>query len=137
MPKNSRCVNCKQPGRLKGCIVYSTYNFTPPNANLGKIALIPAYNQHARKAVILDYEIVRVLGASGCEYSELIRVSMVDFLSSELILNIYISPQGKIILWCTKFSGVNHFILEEKKQEGKLIKGWQAARDLLWQFINA
>lgn len=137
MPKNSRCVNCKQPGRSKGCMVYSTHDFAPPNANLGKMAPTPAYNRHAHKAVVLDCEMVGVLGTSGRECSELVRVSAVDFLSGELILDTYVSPQGKVISWRTKFSGVNRSVLEEKKQEGKLIKGWQAARNLLWQFIDA
>ncbi len=101
------------------------------------MAPTPAYNQDARKAVVIDCEMVGVLGASGREYSELVRVSAVDFLSSELILDTYVSPQGHVISWRTKFSGVNPSVLAEKKREGKLIKDWQAARDLLWQFIDA
>ncbi|OJJ04442.1 hypothetical protein ASPVEDRAFT_172673 [Aspergillus versicolor CBS 583.65] len=137
MPKKSRCVNCKQPGSSKGCIVYSSHAFAPPNANLGKMAPTPAYNREARKAVVIDCEMVGVLGASGRECSVLVRVSAVDFLSGELILDTYVSPQGKVISWRTKFSGVNRSVLEKKNQEGKVVKGWQAARDLLWQFIDA
>lgn len=101
------------------------------------MAPTPAYNRDALKAVVLDCEMVGILGASGRECSELVRVSAVDFLSGELILDTYVSPQGHVICWRTKFSGVNPSVLAEKKREGKLIKGWQAARDLLWQFIDA
>lgn len=101
------------------------------------MAPTPEYNQSAHKAVVLDCEMVGVLGANGRECSEVVRVSAVDFLSGEVIFDTYVSPNGYVISWRTKFSGVDSFLLSQKKREGKLIKGWRAARDLLWQFIDA
>ncbi|PWY64454.1 hypothetical protein BO83DRAFT_402559 [Aspergillus eucalypticola CBS 122712] len=137
VPKNARCVNCKQLGSSKGCTVFSAHEFAAPDAKLGEMAPTPAYNRAARKAVVLDCEMVGVLGADGRECSEVVRLSAVDFLSRELIIDTYVSPQGHVISWRTKFSGVNPSVLAEKTREGKLIKGWRAARDLLWQFIDA
>lgn len=133
----AHCVGCQQLGSSKGCIVLSIHDFAAPDEKLGMMAPTPAYNQSARKAVVLDCEMVGVLGASGRECSEVVRVSAVDFLSGEVIFDTYVSPQSYVISWRTKFSGVNSFVLAQKKREGKLIKGWQAARELLWQFIDA
>ncbi|KAL5356252.1 ribonuclease H-like domain-containing protein [Aspergillus floccosus] len=135
--KKARCFNCKQPGRSKGCIIFSAHAFAAPDEKLGNMARTPAYKRGARKAIVLDCEMVGVLGASGREHSEVVRLSAVDFLSGEVIIDTYVSPQGLVISWRTKFSGVNASVLAEKEQEGKSIMGWQAARDLLWQFIDA
>ncbi|PKY00419.1 hypothetical protein P168DRAFT_330261 [Aspergillus campestris IBT 28561] len=121
----------------KGCTVLSVHNFAAPDAKLGMMAPTPAYNQSAHKAIVLDCEMVGVLGANGRECSEVVRVSAVDFLSGEIIFDTYVSPQGHVISWRTKFSGVNSFLLAEKQREGKLINGWRAARHLLWRFIDA
>ncbi|GES60480.1 RNA exonuclease [Aspergillus terreus] len=113
------------------------FQFAEPDAKLHKMAPTPAYNPGARKAVVLDCEMVGVLGASGREHSEVVRFSAVDFLSGEVMIDTYVSPQGRVTSWRTKFSGVNASVLAEKEQEGKSIKGWRAARNLLWQFIDA
>lgn len=88
---------------------------------------------------MLDCEMVEVLRAGGHNYkcSEVVRVSAVNFLRGEVIIDTYVSPPGHVISWHTKFSGVNSSVLTEKKRAGKLIKGWRAARNLLWQFIDA
>jgi DNA polymerase III epsilon subunit-like protein len=101
------------------------------------MALAPVYNPNARKAVVLDCEMVGVLGANHRETSEVVRLSAVDYLSGEALIDTYISPQGHVISWRTKFSGVDAAILREKKREGKVISGWRAARNLLWSFIDA
>ncbi|GAB1214977.1 hypothetical protein ATERTT37_004159 [Aspergillus terreus] len=101
------------------------------------MAPTPTYNPGARKAVVLDCEMVGVLGASGREHSEVVRFSAVDFLSGEVIIDSYVSPQGRVTSWRTKFSGVNASVLAEKERQGKSIMGWRAARNLLWQFIDA
>lgn len=133
----ARCINCKQLGRSRGCIVRSAHDFAAPDAKLSKMAPTPAYKRGAHKAVVLDCEMVGVLGAGSRECSEVVRVSAVDFLSRDVIIDTYVSPQGHVVSWRTKFSGVNPSVLAEKKRAGKLIKGWRAARDLLWQFIDA
>jgi DNA polymerase III epsilon subunit-like protein len=100
------------------------------------MAPAPGYNPNARQAVVLDCEMVGVLGANHRESSEVVRVSAVDFLSGEVLLDTYVSPQGQVISWRTKFSGVNASILRAKKREGKVVDGWRAARDLLWRAID-
>ncbi|KAG2417111.1 hypothetical protein HFD88_008329 [Aspergillus terreus] len=135
--KKARCVKCGQVGSSKGCITFSAHKFAAADAKLHKMAPTPAYNRGARKAVVLDCEMVGVLGASGREHSEVVRFSAVDFLSAEVIIDTYVSPQGRVTSWRTKFSGVNASVLAEKEQQGKSIMGWRAARNLLWQFIDA
>ncbi|KAL2802559.1 ribonuclease H-like domain-containing protein [Aspergillus granulosus] len=135
--ERARCVNCPQIGNSNGCIVLSAHDFAAPDAKLSEMAPTPVYNPTARKAVVLDCEMVGVLGANSCEISEVVRLSAVDFLTGEVLVDTYVSPQRPVISWRTKYSGVNALLLREKMLEGNVIKGWKAARDRLWQFINA
>ncbi|CEL06026.1 hypothetical protein ASPCAL07138 [Aspergillus calidoustus] len=136
IPRTARCVNCLKLGPSGGCIVLPTHDFAAPDAKLSEMAPAPGYNPNARQAVVLDCEMVGVLGANHRESSEVVRVSAVDFLSGEVLLDTYVSPQGQVISWRTKFSGVNASILRAKKREGKVVDGWRAARDLLWRVID-
>ncbi|KAL2795441.1 hypothetical protein BJX66DRAFT_302078 [Aspergillus keveii] len=137
VPKTARCVNCPKLGPSGGCIVLPAHDFAPANAKLSQMALVPVYNPNAREALVLDCEMVGVLDANHRETSEVVRVSAVDFLSGEVLIDTYVSPQGHVVSWRTKFSGVDAAILREKKREGKVISGWRAARTLLWSFIDA
>ncbi|KAJ0422233.1 hypothetical protein BJY00DRAFT_280453 [Aspergillus carlsbadensis] len=137
VPKTARCVNCPKLGPSGGCIVLPTHDFAAPDAKLREMARTPVYSPNARQAVVLDCEMIGVLGANNRESSEVVRVSAVDFVTGEVLVDTYVSPQGHVISWRTKFSGVNAAILREKEREGKVITGWRAARDLLWQFVDA
>ncbi|KAL4866238.1 hypothetical protein BDV12DRAFT_173319 [Aspergillus spectabilis] len=135
--KYSRCINCPKVGNTGGCIVLAAHDFGAPDANLSEMTPTPVYNPIARKAVVLDCEMVGVLGANNRETSEVVRLSAVDFLTGEVLIDTYVSPKGHVISWRTKFSGVNASILREQKQRGNVIEGWKAARELVWHFIDA
>ncbi|KAL2835984.1 ribonuclease H-like domain-containing protein, partial [Aspergillus pseudoustus] len=137
--KNTRCVNCRQLGNNKGgCIVLSAHDFAAPDAKLRDMASTPASNPSARKAVVLDCEMVGVLGANNRETSELVRLSAVDFLTGEVLIDTYVAPGGQVISWRTKYSGVSAAVMREQTARGNVVEGgWKAARDRLWGVIDA
>ncbi|KAL4968489.1 uncharacterized protein BDV14DRAFT_167144 [Aspergillus stella-maris] len=115
-----------------------------PHAKLSRMKQTPqpVSNSTARAAIALDCEMVGVLettpGSYTREQSEVVRVVAIDFLTGEVLLDTYVSPLGRVISWRTKYSGVNAFILAQKKREKRVLSGgWTAAREALYRFIDA
>jgi hypothetical protein len=70
------------------------------------------------------------------EIGELVRLCAIDFLSGEILVDIYVVPEQEVVAWRTKFSGVTKALLEEMKRQGRTVDGWQAAREFLWQYVD-
>ncbi|KAL3457970.1 ribonuclease H-like domain-containing protein [Aspergillus heterothallicus] len=136
--KVARCINCPQVGNKGGCIVLPTHDFASPDAKLREMQQTPTStsNASARKAVVIDCEMVGVLGANNRETSEIVRLCAVDFLTGEVLIDTYVDPMGRVISWRSKFSGVTAAVMREKTRQGQVIHGWKAARKLLWRFID-
>jgi hypothetical protein len=81
---------------------------------------------------------VGVVGPNNSEVSEVVRLAAVDFLSGEVLVNIFVEPAAKqrVISWRTRVSGVSKTLLSEMKKRGQTVQGWKAARDLLWMFVD-
>jgi len=138
--KNARCVNCQQIGNSKksGCIVLPSHDFAAADAKLKEMAPTPSFNRNARKAVVLDCEMVGILGSNNREVSELVRLSAVDFLTGEVLIDTYVSPRGQVISWRTRYSGVNATVMRQQTARGNVVNGgWKAAREKLCGYIDA
>lgn len=85
-----------------------------------------------RKAVALDCEMVEL---TTC-HSELAYLSAIDFLTSEVLIDSFVAPTGTVVCWRTKFSGIDADNMGEAVRNGKALRGWYAARDKLWEFID-
>ncbi|KAI9368582.1 hypothetical protein BJX61DRAFT_546402 [Aspergillus egyptiacus] len=139
----SRCINCHQHGKSPGgCITLPSHSFRPANPKLSRMAHSPSpeANPDAREAVVLDCEMVGVLPPRGThEISEVVRLSAVDFLTGETLVNTFVepSPGQRVISWRSKVSGVTASLLEKMKRQGRTVRGWEAARGLLWEFVNS
>ncbi|KAL4875985.1 hypothetical protein BJY04DRAFT_210883 [Aspergillus karnatakaensis] len=132
----TRCLNCNTFGG-KGCIELPRHAFIPPDAKLANMKETPAHNPAARKAVVLDCEMVSVLGTNHQETSEVVTLSVVDFLTGETILNTFVDPGKRVLSWRSKISGVTPPLLLKMKKEGRVLPGWRAARDALWRVIDS
>lgn len=82
---------------------------------------------------------VDVAGNGGTFWREVVRLSAVDFLTGEILLNTLVLPTAKVIRWKSDITGITaETITEAKQRRGHgLLKGWKAARAELWRFINA
>ncbi|KAL4813095.1 ribonuclease H-like domain-containing protein [Aspergillus spinulosporus] len=136
--RKARCINCHKYGKNNGCIVLPTHDFKQADAKFAQSKLSPAKNANARQAVVLDCEMVGVAGPNNSEVNEVVRFAAVDFLSGEVLVNIFVEPAAKqrVISWRTRVSGVSKSLLSEMKERGQTVKGWKAARNLLWMFID-
>ncbi|KAL4735094.1 hypothetical protein BDV11DRAFT_196811 [Aspergillus similis] len=136
--RKARCINCHQYGKSKGYIVLSTHDFGQADVKFAQSKPSPAKNVNARQAVVLDCEMVGVLGPNNSEVNEVVRLAAVDFLSGEVLVNVFVELAAKqhVISWRTRVSGVSKSLLNEMKKRGQTVQGWKAARDLLWMFVD-
>lgn len=85
-----------------------------------------------RKAVVLDCEMVGVEGGA----SELVSLTAVDFLTSELIINSLVKPQQPVVDWRTQIHGISPAGLVMACAQGLTLDGWQAARTKLFEHVD-
>ncbi|KAI5296131.1 hypothetical protein KEM52_005504 [Ascosphaera acerosa] len=107
-------------------------------------------SQPKRRAVVLDCEMVGYVQQHDPEVpvkiqnpkekSEVIRVSAVDMLTGEVLINSFVAPPDKHqgnIHWRTSFTGVTAAVMEEKQAAGELIASWKDVRAQLWKYIDS
>lgn len=113
----------KRPGK-KTALPRGAFKCTPQSQ--------PAWDPAKRMAVALDCEMVE----TRTSHSELAYLSAVDFLTGEVLIDSFVVPTGTVLCWRTKTSGINADNMGEAMRSGKALRGWPAARDKLWEFIN-
>ncbi|KAL8993722.1 MAG: hypothetical protein Q9169_006131 [Polycauliona sp. 2 TL-2023] len=86
-------------------------------------------------AVALDCEMADVIGADGL-WREVIKVSAVDFLSGETLLDTLVLPTAKVRRWKTEITGITDQMMKEATRRGHSVRGWAEARFELWQHID-
>lgn len=139
--RKAACVKCNQIGNY-GCIALTTHDFALADPKLAHMQISPSpspkskSNRNARKAVVLDCEMVGVLGPNNGQVSEAIRVSAVDFLSGEILIDTYVEPAERIIAWRSQYSGVTPALFKDMKRRGRTVRGWRAARELVWKYVD-
>jgi DNA polymerase III epsilon subunit-like protein len=96
----------------------------------------PAYDPKNMKisAVSLDCEGVRV-GENGV--SEVARISAIDYLSGDILIDTLVQPTQPVTDWCTKYSGITEEAMVEAIAQGKTLNGWPEARASLFEHIDA
>lgn len=100
------------------------YSYTPspePNPSVPK-----------RKAVALDCEMVGV----GGNWSEVGRISAVDVLTGEIILDALVEPATRVTNWRTAYSGITQHAMAAAVQDRRALKGRTGALDALHALID-
>ncbi|KDN60853.1 putative exonuclease [Colletotrichum sublineola] len=84
-------------------------------------------------AVAIDCE----MGTAYDGESELIRVTLVDYFTSEILLDSLVYPQVPMQHYNTKWSGVSRQQMKDARDKGKCITGGPAAvRDAVWRWVS-
>ncbi|KAK2035987.1 hypothetical protein LZ31DRAFT_561459 [Colletotrichum somersetense] len=69
--------------------------------------------------------------------SELIRVTLVDYFTSEILLDSLVYPQVPMQHYNTKWSGVSRQQMNDAREKGKCITGGPAAvREAVWRWVG-
>lgn len=83
-------------------------------------------------AVAIDCE----MGTARNGDSELIRLSAVDYLTGEVLINNLVKPDQPMLHLNTKWSGVTFDQLNEAVRKRTTLKGKAGARKQLWKFVG-
>ncbi|KAK2002737.1 hypothetical protein LX36DRAFT_707567 [Colletotrichum falcatum] len=87
----------------------------------------------AHFAVAIDCE----MGTAYDGESELIRVTLVDYFTSEILLDSLVYPQVPMQHYNTKWSGVSRQQMRDARDKGKCISGGPAAvREAVWRWVG-
>ncbi|KAK1622783.1 ribonuclease H-like domain-containing protein [Colletotrichum phormii] len=111
------------------------YHKTPTHAllNLG-IDTVSSSQRVPRRAVAMDCE----MGVAYDGESELIRVTLIDYFTSEILLDSLVYPQVRMAHYNTRYSGVSRPDMEAAKSKGKCITGGLAnVRAAVWEWVSA
>lgn len=76
------------------------------------------------------------MGVSITNDSVLIRLSVVDYFTSQVLVDSLVVPDEPILHYNTRFSGVNHAQMMQAQAAGTCLRGTAAARDAAWQFVG-
>ena len=86
-----------------------------------------------RMAVALDCE----MGVSIYGEPELVRISLVDFFTGEILIDSLVYPRIRLQHLNTRYSGVTRGMLETARKRKQCIMGGRdAARALVWRYVG-
>ncbi|KZL84489.1 rna exonuclease [Colletotrichum incanum] len=113
------------------------YHRTPPHTLLDLLSPSPtpsaSPSRKPRHAVAIDCE----MGTAYDGESELIRVTLVDYFTSEILLDSLVYPQVAMQHYNTKWSGVSRQQMNDARAKGKCITGGLAAvREAVWRWVG-
>lgn len=85
-----------------------------------------------RAAIVLDCEMAGAFGGQN----ELIQVTMLDFLSGNILTSCLVNPSTPIKDWREDITGINDLTMAEAVMNNEALHGWEAARAELWRFAD-
>lgn len=85
-----------------------------------------------RAAVAIDCE----MGQAASGDSELIRITLVDYFSSAVLIDSLVYPSEKMEHYRTQYSGVNGRDMEAARRTGTCIMGRDNARFSVWRYVG-
>lgn len=89
-------------------------------------------NSEVRDAVALDCE----MGTAQSGESELIRVTLIDYFTSAVLVDCLICPDAEMKSYRTQYSGVTRKDMEDARSQGTCIMGRDKARAAVLQYVG-
>ena len=75
------------------------------------------------------------MGHSRASRNDLIRVTMIDYITEEILLDALVFPKAEMVDFNTKYSGVTRAMMENARRQGTCILGSDKARETVLRFI--
>ena len=85
-----------------------------------------------RQAVAIDCE----MGTAASGDNELIRVTLIDYFSSAVLVDSLVYPDVAMSHYNTRFSGVTKQDMETARARGRCFRGRDQARTAVWRFVG-
>src|SRR5699024_2278656 len=68
---------------------------------------------------------------------ELVRISLVDFFTGEILIDSLVYPRVRLLHLNTRYSGVTRAMLEGARQRNQCIRGGRdGAREQVWRYVG-
>ncbi|KAI1432976.1 ribonuclease H-like domain-containing protein [Xylaria sp. CBS 124048] len=85
-------------------------------------------------ALVIDCEMVELEN----NVSDLVRISVVDFMTGSVVLDSLVQPMGIVRQWRTRVSGVDAAMLNAAKANPNVtvLRGWPEARELIFKVAD-
>jgi len=77
------------------------------------------------------------MGVSDTKWPELLKFSLVDFFTGEVLIDKYVFPGVRLRQLSTAYSGVDWDMLHKANREGTCLYGRDGAREAIWKFVDA
>lgn len=68
--------------------------------------------------------------------SEIVRLSLVDYLTGRILLDVLIEPDEPVLDWRTSITGIDASTIAQAKARGEVLCGWPEAREQLFRFVD-
>jgi DNA polymerase III epsilon subunit-like protein len=102
------------------------------------------YQFHHTPAVPPKHNDIRVAAALDCEMgtavsgdSELIRITLIDYFSNEILVDNLVDPDVPMQHLNTRYSGVSWPDLKNARRRGMCLNGKAGARRAIWRYVDA
>ncbi|KAF5634187.1 rna exonuclease 3 [Fusarium sp. NRRL 52700] len=92
----------------------------------------PITTKNTRKAVVIDCE----MGTAASSDTELIRLTLIDYFSSDVLIDKLVWPDVPMQHLNTKWSGVTWKMMKEARNKRECLFGWKNSRSLIWKFVG-
>ncbi|KAF5005223.1 hypothetical protein FDECE_8344 [Fusarium decemcellulare] len=124
LDKKRRCANCSLGST--GLAAEDTSR----DRRLVNNAIATSLDGHntTREVVVIDCEMAAD--------AELIKLSLVDYLTGEILINKLVWPDVKVTNWNTPHSGVTGKEMYKARKEKTCIFGRKKAREEIWKFVG-
>ncbi|KAH6686431.1 hypothetical protein F5X68DRAFT_15886 [Plectosphaerella plurivora] len=140
--RNSNWSCCGQYGSKPGCKTAAEH--VPEATTLGQLRArfqyVPTYEApiqatapHRRVAVAIDCE----MGTSKDLEPEVIRLTLVDYFTSEVLIDSLVWPDIPMLHYNTRYSGVTRQQLNDARRNRQCIMGLDRAREMVWKYVDA
>ncbi|WQF84080.1 Putative ribonuclease H-like superfamily, exonuclease, RNase T/DNA polymerase III [Colletotrichum destructivum] len=83
-------------------------------------------------AIVLDCEMAGTVEGQN----ELIHLTLVDFVSGDVLQNCLVNPSKPIRNWREDITGISAAGMQQAVAKNEALHGWKAARDELWRFAD-
>lgn len=133
---------CNQYGSTPGC--KESEEHVPQRTSLAELAArfqyTPTYEAprkaaapHRRVAVAIDCE----MGTSKDFEPEVIRLTLVDYFTSEVLIDSLVWPDMPMLHYNTRYSGVTRQQMQDARKARQCIMGLEKARELVWKYVDS
>ncbi|KAI4622489.1 uncharacterized protein J4E87_006431 [Alternaria ethzedia] len=126
----------KQPSALTALILHRHARpvLTANEYKFGTTLPIPYKRTPKRAAICIDCEMV---GVAPNDTSALARMSVIDYLTNEILIDTLVQPTEPVTDWRTKYSGITRQAMATAMSQGKALRGSAEARAELFKYVDS